>query len=337
MNLPSQLATLKDQSRRLAPVERAKLCCRLAKQLEKAGEYEAAYEALSEFWPERSGSPKVDFPDEATKAEVLLRTGTLTGWLGSTTQSSGTQEAAKDLITRSIEIFEELGEFQQAAEARSDLALCYWREGSFDAARINLVNALSGVGGGDSDLKAVVFSRQGMVELAAGRLNEALRILNECTPLLEQSTDHALKGTFHNQRAVLFKNLARAEPGGDYADRALIEYAAASFHFEQAGHTRYQGRVDINLGFIFSTLGIFVEAHEHLDRARNLFVRISDNAHLAQVNDTRARTLLAEGRLAEAGRFARSAVKTLEEGGEQALLAEALTTHGIILAHLGNR
>jgi CheY-like chemotaxis protein/tetratricopeptide (TPR) repeat protein len=336
MNLTSQLATLKDQGRGLAPAERAKLCCRLAKQLEKAGEYEAACEALSEFWPERSRSPRVDGLDKATKAEVLLRVGMLTGWLGSTTQSSGTQEAAKNLITRSIEIFERLGESQRAAEARSDLALCYWREGSFDEALINLVNALSGVGGGDSDLKAVVLSRQGMVELAAGRLNEALRILNECTPLLEQSTDDALKGTFHNQRAVLFKNLARAEPGGDYADRALIEYAAASFHFEQAGHTRYQGCVDINLGFLFSTLGRFAEAHEHLDRARNLFVRISDSVHLAQVNDTRARTLLAEGRLIEAGRFARSAVKTLEEGGEQALLAEALTTYGIILAHLGN-
>jgi CheY-like chemotaxis protein len=45
---------------------------------------------------------------------------------------------------------------------------------------------------------------------------------------------------------------------------------------------------------------------------------------------------LAEGRVQEAERFARSAVKTLEKGDEHALLAEALTTHGIVKARLGN-
>jgi CheY-like chemotaxis protein len=134
---------------------------------------------------------------------------------------------------------------------------------------------------------------------------------------------------------VLFNNLGTAEHREDYIDRALIEYAAASFHFEQAGHRRYQACVDINLGFLYFTLGRFTEAHKHLDRARSLFLAIDDNVHLAQVNDTRARTLLAEGRLSEAERFARSAVNTLEKGDEQALLAEALTTHGIALARMG--
>ena len=47
MNLQSQLTALQEQVRGLNFVERAKLCCRLAKQMEKAGEYEAACEALS--------------------------------------------------------------------------------------------------------------------------------------------------------------------------------------------------------------------------------------------------------------------------------------------------
>jgi CheY-like chemotaxis protein len=134
----------------------------------------------------------------------------------------------------------------------------------------------------------------------------------------------------------LYKNLATGDRGDDYIDRALIEYAAASFHFEQAGHTRYQACVNVNLGFLYFNLGRFAEAHKHLDRAKSLFLAIEDNVHLAQVNDTRARTLLAEGKFREAERFARSAVQTLEKGDEQALLAEALTTNGIALARLGN-
>jgi two-component system chemotaxis response regulator CheY len=287
------------------------------------------------FWPEQGGARKLEGLDEATKAEVLLRVGALAGWQGSADQTEGSQEAAKDLITQSIEIFEELGQSARAAEARGDLALCYWREGSYDEARIHLANALSRLGNENIELKAVLLIRAGMVEVLGRRLVEALPFFDQAAPLLESSTDHALKGTFHNHLAVLFNNLGTAERREDYIDRALIEYAAASFHFEQAGHSRYQACVDINLGFLFFTLGRFAEAHQHLDRARSLFLDLRDNVHLAQVNDTSARTFIAEGRLTEAERFARAAVKSLEKGGEQALLAEALTTHGIALARLG--
>lgn len=336
MNLQSQLAALQQQARGLTLVERAKLCCRLAKQLEKAGEYEAASEALSDFWPERHASPVVEGLDQRTTAEVLLRVGALAGWLGSTHQTVGSQEEAKNLLTKGVEIFEELGQSEGAAEAHADLALCYWREGAFDEARIHLADASSCVKNEDNDLKAMIYIRAGMIEIAAQRLNEALRIFDEAASLLEQSTDDALKGTYHNHFAVLFRRLGRAENRFDYIDQALIEYAAASFHFEQAGHTRFQACVENNLGFLFFTLERCADAHQHLGRAGSLFIEIDDQVHLAQVNDTRARTFLAEGRVQEAERSVRSAVRTLERGGEQALLAEALTTQGIVLARLGN-
>lgn len=335
MNLHSQLTVLEQECRGLGLAERAKLCCRLAKKLEKAGEYELACEALGEFWLDKCESPKLELLEDATKAEVLLRVGSLTGWLGSSEQSEASQELSKDFITESIRTFEAIGQTQSAAEARADLALCYWREGSFDEARINLADALSGLRNDNTDLKATLLIRSGMVEIADQRLNEALKIFDESTRLLEQSADDALKGTFHNLFALLFRRFSVADDGSEYVDRALIEYAAASFHFEQAGHTRYQASVENNLGFLYFTLGRFSDAHEHLDRARSLFLQIDDNVHLAQVNDTRARTLLAEGRLRDAEKFAQSAVKTLEKGDEQALLAEALTTNGIVQARLG--
>ena len=336
MNLQSQLTALQEQCHSLSLPERAMLCCRIAKQFEKAGEYGAACDALMEFWPERRVAPKLEGLDQATAGHVLLRVGALAGWLGSADLASGSQEVAKNLITGSIETFERLADNRSLAEARSDLALCYWREGSLDEARINLANARECLADEDVELKAVILIRAGMVEIAAERLNEALRLFDESMPLLEKSTDHALMGTFHNHFALLFRRLGAAEERDYYVDRALIEYSAASFHFEKAGHQRYQGCVDINLGFLYFTLGRYNEAHKHLDRARNLFIEINDDVHLAQVNDTRARTLLAEGNPREAERFARSAVSTLEKGDEQALLAEALTTHGIALARLGN-
>jgi CheY-like chemotaxis protein len=332
MNISSQLESLQGKGSALPLVERVALACRLAKQLEKVGEYDAACKALAEFWPDRSTPPKIEVLDEATQAELLLRVGALSGWLGGSDQTNGSQETAKNLITRGIEIFEELAILARVAEGHSELALCYFREGAYDEARIHLATALQNATDEDPELKAVVLIRAGEVEVAAGQLNQALRHYNEAAPLLDQSQDHALKGALHNEFARLFRRFGRTES----IDRALIEYAAAGFHFEQAGNTRFQARVEHNLGFLFLTIGKYDEAHKHLDRAGHLFFQLNDIGMIAQVDETRARTLLAENRLQEAERFGRLAVKALEKGDQQALLAEALTTHGVALARLGN-
>jgi CheY-like chemotaxis protein len=72
-----------------------------------------------------------------------------------------------------------------------------------------------------------------------------------------------------------------------------------------------------------------------VERARKIFARLKDNGSAAQVDDTRARVLLAEGRNEEAKKAAQAAVRALEKGDEQALLAGALTTHGVALARAG--
>lgn len=336
MDLQSQLTALKTESSDLALPERADLSCRVAKQFEKAGEYEAAYEALNEFWPERDRPPKLEGLDERTQAALLLRVGTVAGWQGGADQTAGSQEMAKDLITKSIDILEGLGQSKEAAEARGDLALCYWREGAFDEARIHLANALSRLGEEDSERRAILLIRAGIIEERTRRLEDALRYYNEAAPLVERSEDHALKGSFHFEYGLILRRLSAPENREDYLDRALIEYAASSFHYEQAGNSRALARVETNLGYLFFTIGRYREAHEHLDRARYLFLNLKEVGTAAQVDDTRARTMLAEGHVAEAERLARFAVRVLERGDHQAYLAEVLTTQGVAIARLGN-
>ncbi|HEU4765831.1 MAG TPA: tetratricopeptide repeat protein, partial [Pyrinomonadaceae bacterium] len=163
---------------------------------------------------------------------------------------------------------------------------------------------------------------------------DALRIYMEAAPLFEVSTSHALKGKFHNAYAMLLRSLGASEDREEYLDKALLEYAAASFHFEQAGHRRFQARVENNVGFLFATIGKFSEAQEHLARARSLHLSVGDHGGAAGAEDTRAQAFLLEGKYDQAEKAARSAVRSLKRGGEQALLAEALTTHGKALARL---
>jgi tetratricopeptide (TPR) repeat protein len=335
MNLTAQLTTLRRQTDGLTRNEQAKVCCDVAKQLEKIGEFETAAEALQAFWPNVNDNPEVDDLEPNSKGLVLLRVGNLLGSMGSADQNAGGQERAKDLITRAAEIFDSIGDQVAVAEARGDLALCYWREGGFDEARINLADALSRLGDANTDLKAVLLIRAGIIEERTRRLQNALNFYQEAQPLVEKSEDHVLKGAFHTECGLVFRRLAAPENREDYMDRALIEYAAASFHYEQAGNERYQASVENNLGYLYFTINRNKESHKHLDRARTLFTNLKDVGRVAAVDDTRARVLLAENRLADAERVIRQSIRTLERGGQQAVLAEALTTYGVVLARLG--
>src|ERR1041385_6869125 len=334
MNLQSQMKTALRIDIKAPVSERAENACQLAREFEKAGEYQAAIDALADFW-DGGDSIRITGLDEHGQAELFVRAGCLAGWQGSADSSVGSQERAKNLITRGIELHEQLGETDRVAEARADLAVCYWREGAFDEARITLAQALGMVSAEDIDLRASILVRAGIVEVDSRRLSEAIRIYNEAAALVEKSSDHNLHGTFHNSFGLALRRMADIDNLEAYVDRALVEYAAASFHFEQAGNTRYLARVENNLGFLFHTIGRYADAHTHLDRARSLFTELRDTGTVAQVDETRARTFLARGRFTDAERLIRSAVRVLDRGDEQAVLAEALTTYGIVKARLG--
>lgn len=336
MSLEAELTTLKTRDNDLPIAERIAVSCRLAKQFEKVGKYDLAYEALSEFWPDRNESPQVEGLDLLQKANVLLRIGAVAGWLGSTDQIVGGQETAKNILTISIEIFEQQERADKVAEARGDLALCYYREGSFDEARVQLRTALHILPEANDDLEAILLIRAGIIEERTRRLNDALKFYERAAPLVERSEDHALKGSYHFEYGLVLKRLSAPENREEYLDRALIEYAASSFHYEQAGNELALARVELNLGSLFFKANQYGQAQKHLNIARHLFLKLKDAATAAQVDDTRARTLLAQGHAAEAERVARQAARVLERGGQQALLAETLTTQGVALARLGH-
>ena len=308
--------------------------CELAKQLEFAGDYQAAREALGELWQGVGTRPETRGLPEVTAANLLLRAGVLTGWLGSAKQVSASQELAKDLISESAAIFERLALSENVAEARVDLATCYWREGAIDEARVTLRLAVGTLGDIESEQRLRALLNSAIIEQSATRPAEALQILREAAPLFESSSNHGLKGKFHNEFGILLKGLGLSEDREDYIDQALVEFAAARFHLEQVGDKRVQARVENNEGFLFAGLGRFKEAHEHIDRARALHLSVGDHGLAAGADDTRAQVFLLEGKNDFAEKVARSAVKSLEHGGELSILAEALTTHGKALARL---
>lgn len=319
----------------LSDRERVLLRCRLAAEFIHIGQYEAARDALGELWRGIGVRPNVENLGNNAAAEVLLQCGALSSRIGANKSTKGAQETGKDLISESISMFESLGESARAALARSDLALCYWREGAYDEARIILAKAVDSLSETDTEQKATVLLRCVTVECAAGRYNSALDILKDVARLLNESRNDALKGSFHNLYAVTLRRLGAIEGHAEYYDQAIIEYTAAVHHYKQARHERYGASIENNLAFLLYRLGRHQDAHKHLDRAERVFQRLNDNGLLAQVNETRARVFIAEQKYREANRTIASAIQTLEKGGESALLADALAVQGIAWARLG--
>jgi tetratricopeptide (TPR) repeat protein len=314
--------------------ERILLRCRIASDLIHKGQYEAAREALAELWLGVGEKPDVKGLPPVLAAEVLLQCGVLTGWLGRIRSVEGAQEKAQDLITEALRKFQSQGRREKVSEAQYELGVCYWRLGAYDEARVIMVGALKPLTDADVELKAKILIRRTIVELCENKFYEALNILNEARPVFESAND-ALKGRWHGQMGLVLARLADAEKDTSYTDRAIIEFAAAIYHYEQAGHERYCATNRNNVAMLLYRLGRYRDAHEHLDRAGATLVRLKDAGLLAQVDETRARVFLAEKKYSEADRVITRAVQTLEKGGVSAYLSDALTIQGVARARLG--
>ena len=319
----------------LSQSEEVLACCAIAREKLETGDYSAGCEALGQWW--RLGEwPHHRGLTDLAAAELLLVAGTLSGWVASSQRIPGGRKPAEALLNGSIAIFEQLGEVNRAAEGRIELACCYYHQGAFDIAELTLQSALKSLTENQSELKSIALIRLAVVVRLAGRLHDSLSCLEQATPLLNRSGDWP-KGRLHLEIANTFKDIGLADGDESYFEKASNHYHQALDHFKRVGNHRYTAIVENNHGLLLSSLKRFDEACEHLDRARRLFEMLHDIVRRAQVDETLAQLYLASEKYVLAEHAINLAVDTLEKSGEEAFLAEALTTRGIVLCRLGRR
>ncbi|HSS19857.1 MAG TPA: tetratricopeptide repeat protein [Pyrinomonadaceae bacterium] len=266
-------------------------------------------------------------------AEVVLTVGILTRWIGSRNQLKESQTFARDLIGESMTFFESQGDFKKAATAQSELAYCYWREGSLDEARIMFKEALAKLTTeGNSRANAIL--GLAIVEWTDSRFDESLRVLNDSASLFGKIPSHAIRGAYHSQRAMVLRGLIPSGKHLDHIKQVIREYEEADRHFKLAHNTVYRADVKNNLGFLLYKISRYKDAHHYLEQARRLRTSVRDKIGVAQIDDTRAQVYIAEKKFKDAEAVARNAVRILAKSGHQCLLADALITQGIALARL---
>jgi tetratricopeptide (TPR) repeat protein len=314
--------------------DEALLRCKTALEQKDRGDYTGAQETMRPLWRRVGERPVIDGLDPSVAAEVLLCVGILTSWIGSKNQIRNAQELAKNLITQSMTHFESSRDLTKVAVVQSEIAYCYWREGSLNEARSWLHEALNKlIFEGAARARALL--KLTTVERTAGRFHEALQLLNNNEALFRKITNPTIKGGYHSELAIVHRNLATTENRVEYFRRAINEYKEAEKQFRLAHNQIFRIDVINNVGFLLFKLSRYKEAHKYLNEARRLSVRFKDKARTAQIDESRAQVLIAEGKLVEAERTARRAVSALKQSGHFCMMAEALITQGVALARLG--
>ena len=313
---------------------KALLLCERALELKDRGEFNAAREVMRPLWKEFGARPDTKGLGPNATAELLLCAGILTSWIGGQNQIAEADDWARDLLTESIRFYEAAGDLKKVAQGRTEIAYCYWRSGALDEARIMFAEALQKLTM-EGNARANALLGLSVVEWSATRYDESLKILTDNSTLFRKITSHSLKGFYHNQLAMVLRNIAPAEKKDDYFRRAIREYEEADFEFKLARNTLFRAEVKNNLGFLFHKLSRFREADRYLQEARRLALLVRNKVVVAQIDDTRAQVLIAQKKFSEAETIARAAVSSLKKSGHQGLLADTLITHGITLARLG--
>jgi tetratricopeptide (TPR) repeat protein len=329
-----KLASLKLDILNLPPNAEASRRCELALALKDKADDKGVLEIMRPLWRGVGDRPDTTRLMPGVAAEVLLCAGILTGWIGSRRQIKGAQEIAKDLITESINFYESERDLRKVAEARTEIAYCYWRQGQLNEARIMLLDALGRLTA-QGVTRARALLKLAIVEQSAGRYYDALKLLTDNAPLFAKVRHHATKGDYHNELAMTLEEIAAAENLYEYFQQALTEYRQAEHEFKLAQNHVFRASVKNNLGVVLLKLGRLKEAHRHVIAARRLSVRFKDRTRTAQFDITRAEIFIAEGKFKEAETIAHKAALALERAGHQCLMTDALIVQGIALARLG--
>lgn len=314
--------------------ERVQVYCAISRDQIDAGNYLAASRVLEPWWSFGSW-PALESLNQTWCADLLFTCGELAGCVASTLQIPQGQRHGEELLNGSIALFEQLGFRRRVAEARIELALCYYRQGLFDMGRSALLRTLQEIATEDSDLRSLALIRLAILERDAGRLQDALARLTEAEKIMDRSGPWVVCRC-HIEMASTYKDLAISENDKSHFDTAKAFYLKALLEFEAVGNHRYVGIVENNLGFLLLSMGSYQESNSHLLRARMLFEGLHDTVRTAQVNETLARLYLATKQLDLAQDVINRAVEILKLTDADALLAEALTTDGIVKSKLNH-
>ena len=288
-------------------------------ELERCGKYDEAFQQLEEIWDGVENLSQVESVSPEIAAEIVLRCGALTGYIGHHKQLKDSQEKSQNLVTEARRRFTRLKNTEKIAEAEVHLALCYSRKGQKAEAEIWVNEALS------HSISYKAFPRlhaiivKSLIFFDTGRYSEIIKLLKNEKGNFLDSGCNCLIGDFYNYYALALRNLGENDP-------ALEKYEKARIFHQKSGNKFYLGAIENNIAFLCMKKGLFPKAHRAIDNSIELFNFLEDKTREAFAYDTKAQIFYAEERFFECAYAIDKAIENLEAGENKAYLVEAMQT-----------
>jgi tetratricopeptide (TPR) repeat protein len=296
-------------------------------KLERCGKYEEAIEELQEIWEDTTAFPKVEGLEPRIAAEILLRCGSLIGFLGHNKQLPNAQEKSKNLLTKAHQRFLDIYDKEKIAECENYLALAYWRTGELVEAETWIEEALSHKISITSFAKFYSIVTKSLILLSCKKYEENLAFCEKYELNFYKCDDYFLRGSFCTNFAITLRNLGRSS-------EALEKYKFAKHFHQKSGHKIYLGTVENNRAYLYKSINDFFRAHQAVDNAIEIYEKIKDKTRKGSSLDTKAQIYFAEGKFVEALETAEKAIEILERSENSAYLVESYLTKTKILISL---
>ncbi len=295
-----------------------------AKQHESIGRYDDAAKSLSAYWKNTNERPDVSELNREEQAEVLLRCGSLAGYIGSCGLKKDTQKLAQTLITEASRLFWLSGDIEKIAECETYMASTYQRVGQLDEARGWINAALEREIDKNCEVRLYSYIIENLILFEEKKY---VALVNKCKglePLFRNSQFYILQGDFNNSYA--FGLMKTGDRNG-----ALSRFELAKAFYTKTNHFLYLAGVENNLAIFFKTEGVYKEAHESAKAARENYKKFGDRTREGYSIDTQAQIYLAEGKFEEALNCANEAIKMLQKGENYCYLVNSIETKCQIL------
>lgn len=298
-------------------------------RLERCGRYDEALAELDGIWEDINALPNVEGLDSSEAAEMVLRCGSLIGFLGHNKQIPNAQEKSKNLLTEAHRRFFDIYNVEKIAECENYLALAYWRTGELVEAETWTETALAHNLPASNNTRIYSHLIKSLICLSAGRYDEIVMNSKELEVDFIKCGDAFLTGSFCTNYGLAFQELGRTS-------EALKYLELAGFYHRKSGHQIYLGTVENNLAQLYKLEGRFVRAHEATDRAAKIFKKIKDRTREGFSLDTKAQIYFAERKFAKSLITIETAIAILKKGENLAYLVETYFTKTKSLIYLND-
>jgi tetratricopeptide (TPR) repeat protein len=311
------------------PLARPRILWKRLFQYERCGKYEEGLAETREFWPDTNFLPNFEGLEARDAAELLLRCGSLFGYLGHKKQLPNAQEKSKNLLTEARNRFLDIYDIEKVAECENYIALSYWRLGEMNEAETYAETALSHDLPSTNAVRLYSIIILTIVQLATKRFEQAARLLGENEYDFVKCDDPFLLGSFSSHMGIALNKIGQGL-------EALGRFKAARMYHQRSGHEPYLAMVDNNLALTYKAHGKFDLAHSASDSAAGIFGKLKNRNNEGFSLDTKAGIYIAEGKYEEAVQMADKALGILQKGDNTFYRIETLMTKVRALVFLGD-